>query len=48
MVLGTIGAFLLIRGYGERLVAPPAAPIASFAEVTAPPAQVLVPVLSRP
>jgi Kef-type K+ transport system membrane component KefB len=45
MVLGTIGAFLLIRGYGERLVAPPAAPVASFAEVTAPPAQVLVPVL---
>jgi hypothetical protein len=24
MVLGTIGAFLLMRGYGERLVAPPA------------------------
>jgi Kef-type K+ transport system membrane component KefB len=45
MVLGTIGAFLLIRGYGERLVAPPAAPVAPFAEVTAPPAQVLVPVL---
>jgi Kef-type K+ transport system membrane component KefB len=45
MVLGTIGAFLLIRGYGERLVAPPAAPVASFADVTAQPAPILVHVL---
>ena len=45
MVLGTIGAFLLIRGYGERLVAPPAAPMASSVTVTAQPAQVLVHVL---
>jgi Kef-type K+ transport system membrane component KefB len=45
MVLGTVGAFLLIRGYGERLVAPPAAPVASVAPVTAQPAQILVPVL---
>ncbi len=45
MVLGTIGAFLLIRGYGERLVAPPAAPVASFADVTDQPASVLLHVL---
>jgi hypothetical protein len=45
MVVGTIGAFLLIRGYGERLVAPPAVPVASFADVTAQPAPVLVHVL---
>ena len=42
MVLGTIGAFLLIRGYGERLMAPPAAPVASSVAATAQPAQVLV------
>jgi hypothetical protein len=45
MVLGTIGAFLLIRHYGERLVAPPAAPVASSVAATAQPAQILVPVL---
>ena len=45
MVLGTIGAFLLIRGYGERLVAPPAVPMASSVAGTAQPAQVLVHVL---
>jgi Kef-type K+ transport system membrane component KefB len=45
MVLGTIGAFLLLRGYGERLVAPPAAPVASFVDAPAQPAQVLVHVL---
>jgi Kef-type K+ transport system membrane component KefB len=45
MVIGTIGAFLLIRGYGEMLVAPPAAPVASFAEVTDPPAPVILHVL---
>jgi Kef-type K+ transport system membrane component KefB len=45
MVLGTIGAFLLIRGYGERLMAPPAAPVASSVAATAQPAQVLVHVL---
>jgi Kef-type K+ transport system membrane component KefB len=46
MVLGTIGAFLLIRHYGERLVAPPAAPVASSVAATAQPAQILVPVLA--
>jgi Kef-type K+ transport system membrane component KefB len=45
MVIGTIGAFLLIRGYGEMLVAPPAAPVASFAEVTDQPAPVILHVL---
>jgi Kef-type K+ transport system membrane component KefB len=45
MVLCTIGAFLLIRAYGERLVAPPAAPVTSFADAPAQPAQVLVHVL---
>jgi hypothetical protein len=44
MVLGTIGVFLLIRSYGERLMAPPA-PAASVADVSAQPAQVLVHVL---
>jgi Kef-type K+ transport system membrane component KefB len=45
MVLGTIGAFLLIRGYGTMLMAPPAAPVASFADVTDQPAAVLLHVL---
>jgi Kef-type K+ transport system membrane component KefB len=41
MVLGTIGAFWLIRGYGEMLVAPPAAPSEAFAGATEQPADVL-------
>jgi hypothetical protein len=45
MVLGTVGAFLLIRRYGETLVAPPAGPVASVTNVTTTPAYVLVPVL---
>jgi Kef-type K+ transport system membrane component KefB len=45
MVVGTIGAFLLIRGYGERLVAPPAAPVTSVVDVTDQPAPVLVHIL---
>jgi Kef-type K+ transport system membrane component KefB len=45
MVIGTIGAFLLIRRYGEMLVAPPAAPVASFPEVTDQPAPVILHVL---
>jgi hypothetical protein len=35
MVLGTIGAFLLIRSYGETLVAPPAADGETLTEATA-------------
>jgi Kef-type K+ transport system membrane component KefB len=35
MVLGTIGAFLLIRSYGETLVAPPAAIGETLTEATA-------------
>jgi hypothetical protein len=45
MVLGTIGALLLMRGYGERRMAPLAAPVASSVAATAQPAQVLVHVL---
>jgi Kef-type K+ transport system membrane component KefB len=45
MVLGTIGAFLLIRGYGETLVAPPAASVESLVNATAKPADMLQHVL---
>ena len=45
MVLGSIGAFLLIRSYGETLVALPTAPAESLAEATAKPADVLLHVL---
>jgi K+:H+ antiporter len=41
MVLGTIAAFLLIRSYGETLVAPSAVPGEVFAEVAAQKAEVL-------
>jgi Kef-type K+ transport system membrane component KefB len=45
MVLGTIGAFLLIRRYGETLVAPPAASVESLVNATAKPADMLQHVL---
>lgn len=35
MILGAIGVFLLIRGYGMTLIAPPGAPAASSAETSA-------------
>jgi hypothetical protein len=45
MVLGTISAFLLTRGYGEMLVAPPAAPAEALAGAAAQPANVLLHIL---
>jgi len=45
MVLVTVGLFLLIRSYGETLVAPPSAAAQTLAEAPAPPADVLPRVL---
>lgn len=45
MVLAAIGAFLLIRRYGETLVAPPAVTLSSFAQASTPQADVLLHVL---
>lgn len=45
MVLAAIGAFLLIRRYGETLVAPPAAVLPSLVQAPAPQADVLLHVL---
>jgi hypothetical protein len=45
MMVGAIGALVLIRSYGETLVAPPAAAVTSFAAATASRSDVLVHVL---
>jgi Kef-type K+ transport system membrane component KefB len=45
MILGAIGAFLLIRHYGIALVAPPASAPQAIAKATAPGANVFVHVL---
>jgi len=45
MILGAIGALVLIRSYGETLTAPPAAATKAFATATVPRADVLLHVL---